>query len=188
MTATASARPPRTHALTALFLMLAMAATVGTALGFQHLGGYIPCKLCLAQRTPYYVGVPLMAVALLSSALALAGMADRACCCSPAALLMVYSLYLGVHHAGVEWGWWAGPTDCGAVDAGADSSSGGVLDEIDKVIPPSCDKASLRDPRPVLRRLERGGELLSGAGRLARRAREKLIGAGAAYGSSSTSQ
>ena len=52
-----------------------MAATVGTALGFQHLGGYIPCKLCLEQRTPYYVGVPLMALALCSSALALAGVA-----------------------------------------------------------------------------------------------------------------
>ena len=60
------------------------------------------------------------------------------------ALLMVYSLYLGIHHAGVEWGWWAGPTDCGAVDMGAGSSSGGVLDQIDAIIPPSCDKASLR--------------------------------------------
>ena len=49
------------HLLTAGFLMLAMAATVGTALGFQHFGGYIPCKLCLEQRIPYYVGVPLMA-------------------------------------------------------------------------------------------------------------------------------
>ena len=41
-----------------------MAATVGTALGFQHIGGYIPCKLCLEQRMPYYVGVPLMALAV----------------------------------------------------------------------------------------------------------------------------
>ena len=44
-----------------------MAATVGTALGFEHIGGYIPCKLCLEQRTPYYVGVPLMALAALAS-------------------------------------------------------------------------------------------------------------------------
>jgi disulfide bond formation protein DsbB len=142
-TTTAFASPPRTHVLTALFLMLAMAATVGTALGFQHLGGYIPCKLCLAQRTPYYVGVPLMAVALLSSLLGWPTWLTRALLFA-GALLMAYSLYLGVHHAGVEWGWWAGPTDCGAVDGGVESGSGGVLDQIDKVIPPSCDKASLR--------------------------------------------
>ena len=51
----------------ALFLALAMAATVGTALGFQHIGGYIPCKLCLEQRMPYYIGVPLMLLAALAA-------------------------------------------------------------------------------------------------------------------------
>jgi disulfide bond formation protein DsbB len=30
--------------------MVAMAATVGGALAFQHIGGYIPCKLCYEQR------------------------------------------------------------------------------------------------------------------------------------------
>jgi disulfide bond formation protein DsbB len=142
-TSTAFTSPSRTLTLTALFLMLAMAAVVGTALGFQHLGGYIPCKLCLAQRTPYYAGVPLMALALLSSLLGWPARLTRVLLLA-GALLMVYSLYLGVHHAGVEWGWWAGPTDCGAVDAGSGSGGGGVLDQIDKFIPPSCDKASLR--------------------------------------------
>jgi disulfide bond formation protein DsbB len=133
----------RTHLLTAAFLMLAMAATVGTALGFQHLGGYIPCKLCLEQRTPYYVGVPLMALTLLSAALNLPSWITRFLLLA-GAILMAYSLYLGVHHAGVEWGWWAGPTDCGAVEPPASGGSGGILDQIDKVIPPSCDKAALR--------------------------------------------
>jgi disulfide bond formation protein DsbB len=140
---TAHARPPRTHMLTAGFLMLAMAATAGTALGFQHLGGYIPCKLCLEQRIPYYAGVPLMAVALLSSALDWPTWLTRVLLFA-GGLLMVYGLYLGINHAGVEWGWWAGPTDCGVVDAPADGGSRGVLDQIDSVIPPSCDKASLR--------------------------------------------
>ena len=51
----------------AIFLALAMAATVGTALGFEHIGGYIPCKLCLGQRMPYYIGVPVMLLAALSA-------------------------------------------------------------------------------------------------------------------------
>jgi disulfide bond formation protein DsbB len=57
---------------------------------------------------------------------------------------MVYGLYLGVFHSGVEWGWWAGPADCGAVAVPADTGGAGVLDAIDTVIPPSCDKAALR--------------------------------------------
>lgn len=137
------ARPPRTHLLTAGFLTVAMAATVGTALAFQDIGGYMPCKLCLAQRTPYYVGVPLMALAFLSALFRWPVWLTRLLLIA-GALLMVYSLYLGVHHAGVEWGWWPGPTDCGAVEAPAGGGSGGVLDQLDTVIPPSCDKASLR--------------------------------------------
>ena len=35
----------------ATFLALAMAAVVGAALAFEHIGGYIPCKLCLEQRS-----------------------------------------------------------------------------------------------------------------------------------------
>jgi disulfide bond formation protein DsbB len=123
--------------------MLAMAAVVGTALGFQHLGGYIPCKLCYEQRIPYYVGVPLMAVTLVAALAGLPSGLTRLLLLL-GALLMAYSLYLGVHHAGIEWGWWAGPTDCAVVVPPASGGSGGVLDQIDQVHPPSCDKASLR--------------------------------------------
>ena len=49
----------RFHMMTALFLAGAMAAGVGTALGFEHIGGFIPCKLCLEERIPYYTGVPV---------------------------------------------------------------------------------------------------------------------------------
>ena len=37
------------------------AATILGALAFEHFGGYQPCALCLMQRTPYYLGVPLAA-------------------------------------------------------------------------------------------------------------------------------
>ena len=127
----------------ALVLGVLMAATVGGALLFEHVGGYIPCKLCLAQRTPYYIGVPVM----LSAALVFRTgpqWAGRALVAAGGAL-MLYGLYLGVYHSGVEWGWWPGPTDCGAVAGGIDAmSSGNLLDSIDAVRPPSCDQAALR--------------------------------------------
>jgi disulfide bond formation protein DsbB len=137
------ASPTRIHAITALFLAAAMAATVGGALGFQHLGGYIPCKLCYEQRIPYYVGAPLMLVAFLAAVLRLPAVFTRGLLLA-GALLMVYGLYLGVYHSGVEWGFWPGPTDCGMVVAPADTGGNGVLDSLNSVVPPSCDKAALR--------------------------------------------
>lgn len=129
--------------VTALMLLVAMAAVVGAALGFEHIGGYIPCMLCLEQRTPYYVGVPLMALAALSSALHWPAVITRGLLLI-GGLLMLYGLGLGVYHAGVEWSWWAGPTDCTAVSAPAGGGTGGVLNSINTVMPPSCEKAALR--------------------------------------------
>lgn len=132
----------RSHLATALFLAIAMAAVVGTALGFQHIGGYIPCKLCYEQRTPYYIGVPVMLLAALSAALRGPAWLTRGLLLI-GGLLMTWGLYLGVKHSGVEWGWWAGPTDCGAV-APVDTGGKGVLDALNTFVPPSCDKAALR--------------------------------------------
>jgi disulfide bond formation protein DsbB len=147
MTAAAFSRPTssvsRFHLGTALFLAIAMAATVGTALGFQHIGGYIPCKLCLEQRVPYYVGVPVALLAALSAALRLPSAVTRGLL-AVAGLLMAYGFYLGVYHSGVEWAWWPGPTDCGAVSGPADTGGKGVLDSLNAFVPPSCDKAALR--------------------------------------------
>jgi disulfide bond formation protein DsbB len=143
MTAAIAAPTSDTQTSTALFLAAAMAGVVGTALGFEHIGNYIPCNLCLEQRIPYYAGVPLMALAFASSKLGWPPLLTRMLLVA-GGLLMVWGLYLGVFHAGVEWGWWAGPTDCGAVAAPADTGGKGVLDAIDRFVPPACDKAALR--------------------------------------------
>lgn len=134
---------PRFHATAALVLFFGMAATVGGALLFEHWGGYIPCALCLEQRVPYYLGLPVTAVAF-GSALVGVRTASVRLLFFIAAVLMGWSAYLGAFHAGVEWGWWPGPTDCGAVAAPADTGGQGVLDALDQVIPPSCDQAALR--------------------------------------------
>jgi disulfide bond formation protein DsbB len=95
---------------TALFLTFAMAAVVGAALGFEHIGHYIPCKLCLGQRVPYYIGVPVMALAAVSATLRWPQFVTRGLLLA-GGLLMAWGLFLSVQHSGVEWGWWAGPTD-----------------------------------------------------------------------------
>ncbi|GGE14015.1 disulfide bond formation protein B [Aureimonas endophytica] len=131
----------RHQALAAALLFLGATVTVGGALVFQHGFGYIPCALCLKERLPYYIAIPLAAATfalahrgapngLVRALLALIG------------LVMLWSLYLGVFHAGVEWHWWAGPTDC-AVAGGADLT-GDLLSSIDAVHPPACDTAAGR--------------------------------------------
>ena len=123
-------------------LTLGMAATVGGALGFQHLGGYIPCMLCLEQRTPYYIGIPIALLALASMALKATPAAVTRGLLLVVALLMSWSIYLSGFHAGVEWGWWPGPTDCGMV--AAPQLGGSLLDQLNAAIPPSCDQAAGR--------------------------------------------
>ena len=76
----------------------------------------MPCELCLEQRVAYYWGLPILALLLLAwNRLPLA----------PWSLLLVaaagvfaWGTYMGVYHAGVEWGWWPGPTACTGTGGG----------------------------------------------------------------------
>lgn len=128
--------------LASAFLTAGTAMTVGTALLFQHVGGYIPCALCLEQRIPYYVAIPIALVAFVAAAGRAPAILTRALLLA-IGLIMLYSLYLGVFHAGVEWGFWPGPADCGQV-GGSDLMSGDLLATIDAIRPPSCDEAAGR--------------------------------------------
>lgn len=128
--------------LQAVAIAVAMAIVVGSALGFEHIGGYIPCALCLEQRTPYYIGVPVMIAAAVCAALKAPAMITRVLFLAGGGL-MVYGAGLGVFHSGVEWGWWEGPADCaGAAVTTTDASN--LLNDINAMKPPACDEAALR--------------------------------------------
>jgi disulfide bond formation protein DsbB len=49
------------------FVFIVALATILAAWAFQLVGGYVPCKLCLEERIPYYVGVPVALVALAAA-------------------------------------------------------------------------------------------------------------------------
>lgn len=128
------------HRLLSMALALALASIVGAwifELGF----GYLPCKLCLLQRWPYYIGIPLGLVALaLGGAYRPAGRIFLMLFI----LVFVGSVVIAAYHAGVEWAFWPGPSDCGGRIA---TSPASVLDlrnaiKTTKVI--RCDEAALR--------------------------------------------
>ena len=126
----------------ALVLAFAAAVTILAALGFQHIGGYQPCALCLMQRLPYYLGVPVALAAVVS-----AGRAPRAVTAALFVVfgaLMLYGLALAVYHSGVEWRFWEGPASCAAAGA-APETAGSVLDSLRSgVRGPSCTDAVWR--------------------------------------------
>lgn len=121
-------------------LLIAGAAILG-ALAFQHIGGYQPCALCLMQRTPYYVGIPLAAAAAIAAVLR-APRTVLAVLFGLVALLMVYNAGLAAYHAGVEWKFWEGPASC-APSVGIQSAAD-MLDQLQNAHAPSCTEATWR--------------------------------------------
>jgi disulfide bond formation protein DsbB len=122
-----------------ILLFLLTAGTIAGAWGFQILGGYLPCPLCLKQRAIYYAVVPLLAglLWLILAYPAQARLVRRGLLL--VGLVMLASTFLAGYHAGVEWKWWPGPDAC-AFGAGL---SGGVPDlGSAKVV--SCSEAQWR--------------------------------------------
>ena len=116
-------------------------AALLTALGYQYIGGLVPCELCLMQRYAYYAAIPVLFAAI---ALASAGKRGWA-----AALFFLVSLAflanagLGTYHAGAEWKYWPGPATCTGEQA-ISTSAGSLLKEIEGVRVVRCDEASWR--------------------------------------------
>jgi len=134
----------RFHMMTALFLAVAMAAVVGTALGFEHIGGFIPCKLCLEERIPYYAGVPVALLAAIVAGMRMPSWIARLLL-AVVGLLMTVGLVMAIYHSGVEWHWWAGPSDCStSATSGLTGNAGDLLGALDSVTPPACDQAAGR--------------------------------------------
>jgi disulfide bond formation protein DsbB len=138
-TAIAPARPlPLDKLLVGLSFALGL-ATIAGAWASQLIWGLVPCELCLEQRVAYYLGLPVLAITLLlwnrlplPVWYALIGIAGA---------IFVWSTYMAGYHAGVEWGFWPGPTACTGTGGGLsfdDLDSGNVQ----RVVP--CDEVQFR--------------------------------------------
>lgn len=122
---------------------LGMAATVGGALGFQHIGGYIPCALCLLQRDPYYYGIAIGIAAMIAASLRMPAWIVRSLL-AVIGILMLVGAGMGVYHSGVEWSFWEGPATCATSATGVATNAGSLLDDLNAFHGPSCTEASLR--------------------------------------------
>lgn len=100
-------------ALMPLLVVLACAATLATAHGFEHIGGLRPCALCLEQRGAYWLAIGFgVAAALTYRQDALKGSPVPRLLVAGMVLALAYGFYLAGFHTGVEQGWWEGPPSC----------------------------------------------------------------------------
>ena len=127
----------------ALAIFVVSLATLLGAWFFQFALGYPPCPLCLQQRIPYYIVIPLsLAVALAARG----GASPRLVGAGLAVILIavVCGALLGTYHAGVEWHFWPGPADCSG-PLGALNSGGSMLEQLQNPIHVvRCDQAAWR--------------------------------------------
>lgn len=79
-------------------------ALLGGAYGFQYIGGLVPCEMCWWQRYAHFAALGLAVAAFVLPVkrlfVALSGLAIAA------------AAAIGGYHAGVEYGWWKGLTEC----------------------------------------------------------------------------
>ena len=124
--------------LAALAILAIAAATIAGAWYFQLVLGLQPCPLCLEQRDAYYLAIPLAALTALAAGqsaprwLVIGGLLVLA-------LAALANAVLAGYHAGVEWKFWPGPTDCTG-PIGDLGSAGSLLDRLDKVKVVMCDE------------------------------------------------
>jgi disulfide bond formation protein DsbB len=137
------ARDGANPALTAALAVAGIAvATLAGAWFFELVLDIKPCPLCLEQRYAYYLAIPLGALV----AFAAAKDAPRGVLVAGLALLALAALgnaWLGAYHAGVEWKFWQGPTDCTGT-IGDLGSAGSLLQRLDTVKVVRCDEVQWR--------------------------------------------
>jgi disulfide bond formation protein DsbB len=128
-------------AAAAIIVALGAMATILGAWFFEYALGYAPCPLCLQQRIPYYVAIPLAVLIAVGASkrwprqLLLGGL-------MLIVLAMLIGAAMGIYHSGVEWKWWPGPPSCGA--AVGDLGSGNLLERAQSARIIRCDEAAWR--------------------------------------------
>lgn len=120
--------------------LIVAAGSILTALGFQYIGGYQPCLLCLWERYAYYVAVPALFLAIVLASGGSKGWA--AALFFLVALAFLSNAGLGTYHAGAEWKFWPGPDACGG-GGELSTSAGSLLKDLESIKVVRCDEPSL---------------------------------------------
>jgi disulfide bond formation protein DsbB len=106
---------------------------------FEYGFGYLPCHLCLYQRLPWWIALGLSCLAMmlvkrrgvLSLLLSIAAL-----------LAILVGAGLAAYHAGVEYQFWPGPSDCTGAQTLASGLAGAIQNIQSGPPAPSCGDAA----------------------------------------------
>jgi disulfide bond formation protein DsbB len=129
-------------ATAALAIFVIGAATILGAWFFEYVLKYPPCELCLEERLPYHIVIPL---SLLLTIAALVQAPQKILTVGFVAVLITVmcGAVLGAYHAGVEWHFWPGPTACtGSLNNL--NTGGSILGQLQSINVVMCDQAAWR--------------------------------------------
>jgi disulfide bond formation protein DsbB len=79
-------------------------ALLGGAFGFQYIGGLVPCEMCWWQRYAHFAALGLAVAGFV--------LPVRRLFVALSGLALAAAAGIGGYHAGVEYGWWKGLTEC----------------------------------------------------------------------------
>lgn len=122
------------------FAFVLCVGAIVTALAFEHLGGVVPCPLCLQQRYAYYAGIPLFFAGLVFLSADMGRWAGVVF--FTMAIAFLANAGLGVYQAGAEWGYWPGPASCAGGGELKPLGLGASLADSQPVV--SCTDAAVR--------------------------------------------
>jgi disulfide bond formation protein DsbB len=135
----AQARKDPAHSAAAA---IAVAGALALAIVYFFQYGLLikPCPLCLEQRISYYVCVPLAALLWFGAG---RGVSRKVLILGFAVIagVMLWNSGLSIYHAGVEYKFWQGPTDCsGPIDKLG--SVGNMLNQLQRISLVRCDEVA----------------------------------------------
>jgi len=131
--------PPRAAAA---ILVIVGLATIGGFFFFEYVLGLPPCPLCLEQRLPFYFSVPLAAMLWLGAGY---GASRKVLMLGFLVIAgaMLWNTGLAAFHAGVEWKFWPGPTECSG-PINSLGSAGNLMKSLQSIRVVRCDEAAWR--------------------------------------------
>ncbi|MEE4212257.1 MAG: disulfide bond formation protein B [Parvularcula sp.] len=134
-------RPPVAVGLCVVVSALLLAG----AHAFEKFGGLAPCLLCLDQREAHWAALAAGGLALAVAWLNRRSTRLLAASLGVLAILYAFSAGLAGYHAGVEWGFWAGPAQCASGNVENLATADDLLASLNEPAPgPACSEAAWR--------------------------------------------
>lgn len=96
------------HRKATYIAVLIAASLLISVFAIQYIGGLAPCSLCITQRWPHGIALALGLLAIMP----ITGAKTRRVLLTMISLAFATTAGIGAYHAGVEYGWFVGPTTC----------------------------------------------------------------------------